>query len=236
MLHKILSAIFENSGRVWGDGFVDDDFSVLSSIRSWDDLDSDQYVRFYGRLAVGDDPVAGSIVTHLSRRVDFLSADPASVSPVQLAFLRDVLRRVREGIVGPAPGEAICLFAFLTGIHPAYVWSDAFPTHERDTAAGWLGVLASRRPAFMPIEVADYLMDVIDVQAGRIALRDPAIAALIVGKVDLHDLKICARDRQDNVMRIMRPAPLIDRNPRGAAIFPALPRWRTAKPSIVSDR
>ena len=119
-----------------------------------------------------------------------------------------------DGIVGQIDRQALerarpagtALFAYLTAIHPAYLWPTAAVSHERDAAAAWLGIVSRGRPAFMTEEVAQFFVDVITVQEGRIAIRDRQIALFAGMASPLKRLLRGAEARLRGEMTIIRHA------------------------------
>jgi hypothetical protein len=70
-------------------------------------------------------------------------------------------------------------FAFLTGLHPAYLWPEIEILPSWGATAAWLGELSRRGRAFMPPEVADYLNDALTERHGRTFVLDASLANLL---------------------------------------------------------
>jgi hypothetical protein len=70
-------------------------------------------------------------------------------------------------------------FAFLTGFHPAYLWSRAEILPSWGATAAWLGELSRKGRAFMSAEVADYLIDAVTQMHGRTLVRDVSLSGLL---------------------------------------------------------
>ncbi len=121
----------------------------------------------------------------------------------ELSALRFVDGLVCDIIAGrPAPFNPAtsARFAFHAGLHPLYVWPEASSTHERDTAAGWLGHLSRRRRAFMPVEVAHHLVDAVATSIdGTNFFRDPDLAPLSADLGDIASIGLAARARLQGV-------------------------------------
>ena len=148
-----------------------------------------------GAPAASRSPLAVSMAISLWDRVCRLARpapEPAdsAVDQAALALLEAVLAAVRTDTVGDVGFRQAATFAFLSGIHPAYLWPAAALAQERHAAAGWLGIVGGGRPALMPADVADYMLDVITCRDGRpIAVRDGEMADLVrAARVDLGDL------------------------------------------------
>ena len=69
-------------------------------------------------------------------------------------------------------------FAFLTGLHPAYMWPEAEVLTHWGATAAWLGELARHGGAWMPPEVAEFLADALTRKEGRTVWRDSSLAGL----------------------------------------------------------
>ena len=116
--------------------------------------------------------------------------------PADADFLRRVVSPERSFA---ADAWDMARFAYLTGVHPAYVWPQAATLAEWGAAAAWLGALARHGAAFLPEEVAEYFADVAPADAeGGATIRDPLIADLARRCVDLPALLSAVRRRRDD--------------------------------------
>jgi hypothetical protein len=94
-----------------------------------------------------------------------------------LLFADNLLWRVKNDAVGRFSEKKAASIAFVTGIHPFYFWPETLPSHERFTAIGWLGYLNRGRRAYMPIDIAQYFVDVIQANRdGQLLVRDASAA------------------------------------------------------------
>ncbi len=94
-----------------------------------------------------------------------------------LDALVPVRSALQRGEVLPFSEPRALAIAFYAAIHPAYLWPAALAFHECATATGWLGVVARRRPALMPLDVATFLGGAIDLrEANHGRLHDGRLA------------------------------------------------------------
>ncbi len=97
----------------------------------------------------------------------------------------------------PPYAESLGLgLAFHAGIHPAYLWDEAFPSHECGMAVGWLGIVARGRSAMLPLDIAGLLAEAIDLRDDRTSRpRDPRLAFCPLSAAQWASLGLAARRR-----------------------------------------
>ena len=122
-----------------------------------------------------------------------------------LALVDLVLCCLRAGQGMPFEPGTTAAFAFASGIHPSNIWPEAITSVERDSTAGWLGIVERGRAALMPADIADYLLDVIEADAGRDrSSRDPLMSDLIDPVGGAARLRRAALDRARGAAVVMR--------------------------------
>ena len=199
--------------RIWGDGFVDDDWRELTRVRDWRQVSTDELVRLFPALVPTDGRAPAPVAALVLAQVEAIDAGQnserhrrptpsADSSPADAAFLR-------RSVSPESPCDAdlwdMARFAYLTGVHPAYVWPQAATLAGWGATAAWLGALARRGAAFVPTEVAEYFADVAPVGPdGAAAIRDPLIADLVRRCADPVDLLRAVRRRRDGSSVIVR--------------------------------
>ena len=121
-------------------------------------------------------------VACLLRQMGLLRTSPERLASERrlLALLDDTLCQIQRGLVPAWTEDGDVLFAFGSGIHPAYLWPESAIAPARGCTAAWLGHLDRGRTALMPEAVADYLLDAV-LDGSRAA--DRSLAAM-VGSVD----------------------------------------------------
>jgi hypothetical protein len=198
---------------IWGDGFVDDDWRELTRVREWSRVSTDELVRLFpGLVPAGGGRASAAIVAFLTEQATAIDADlnanrpnrPTgwAASAADAEFLR---RAASPDSPRDVTASDMARFAYLTGVHPAYVWPQAATLAEWGAAAAWLGALSRRGAAFLPEEVAEYFADVASVNAdGDVTLRDPLIADLARRCVDPVELLRAVRRRREGVAAVVR--------------------------------
>jgi len=208
--------------RIWGDGFASDDWRQLARVRDWRQISADELVRLFPALAAvdrGAPPPVAAIALARAAAIDAETAPARSSRPPGAATAADA-EFLRRAVSSASPPDAdlwdMARFAYLTAVHPAYVWPQAGVLAGWGAAAAWLGALSRRGAAFLPEEVAEYLVDVgpADADSGA-TIRDPLIADLARRCVDPAQLLQAARRRRDGATVIVRRRPDI----RGEARF-----------------
>ena len=198
--------------KIWGDGFADDDWRELTRVRDWSRVATDELVRLFPALVPTSARPPAAIVTVVTERATAIDAELNADRPnrptgwAASAADAEFLRRVAS-CESPRDVAAsdMARFAYLTGIHPAYVWPQAAALAEWGAAAAWLGALSRRGAAFLPEEVAEYFVDVASINAeGEVTLRDPLIADLTRRCVDPAELLRAVRRRRDGVAAVVR--------------------------------
>jgi hypothetical protein len=198
--------------KIWGDGFADDDWRELTRVREWSRVSTDELVRLFPALVPTSGRPPAAIVAILTERATAIDADlNADRSNRQTGWSAgaadaEFLRRVASS---DSPRDAatsdMARFAYLTGIHPAYVWPQAAALAEWGAAAAWLGALSRRGAAFLPEEVAEYFVDGASINAdGDVTLRDPLIADLARRCVDPAELLRAVRRRREGAAAVVR--------------------------------
>ena len=181
---------------VWGDGFADDGWAEALAVTDWHQVSPDEHLRLFPRLVAGAGAGAPSaaVLARVAASMDVarrgsargmkglaaLRDGPPLAAPVgddTLAMLDGI---VREGWAGHLPGfveTTAFALAFVARLHPAYLWPEAAASAGSLTAAGWIGVLATGRPALMPLEIAEILTDIVRSERPSAGcLRDPRFA------------------------------------------------------------
>ncbi len=106
-----------------------------------------------------------------------------------LLFLDGVLSESRAGPPSEIGESAMTRFASLSGIHPAYFWKSGLLSHQRETAAAWLGILKRGRAALIPLDVAEYLLSVVgEGDDGQLIVSDQAISMLLRGAISVEQI------------------------------------------------
>jgi hypothetical protein len=98
-----------------------------------------------------------------------------------LLFADELLWRAQNNTIGRFGERKAASTGFVTGIHPFYFWPEALPMHERFAAIGWLGYLNRGRRAYMPIDIAEYFLDIIQSDAADQLIVNDASAAFFLG-------------------------------------------------------
>jgi len=198
--------------KIWGDGFADDDWRELTRVREWSRVSTDELVRLFPALVPTCGRPPAAIVTILTEQATAIDANLNANRPnrqsgwAASAADAEFLRRAASS-ESPRDVAAsdMARFAYLTGIHPAYVWPQAATLAEWGAAAAWLGALSRRGAAFVPEEVAEYFADVASINPdGDVTLRDPLIADLARRCVDPAELLRAVRRRREGVAAVVR--------------------------------
>jgi hypothetical protein len=176
----------------WEEGFASDPVAMTAAVRRWDELAEGESVRFFPALRVRAEGPQAELTRRVLRRADEVEADCAE-NVEDAAWLRRLVRT--EGARGEACDLAtMARFAYLTGVHPAYLWPEAECLPYWGATAAWLGELARRGRAWMPPEVAEYLADALARQGERTVWRDASLAGLAPEAL-LSELSAAARRR-----------------------------------------
>jgi hypothetical protein len=227
--------ISRRNTAVWGDGFVNDGWWEMAAVKDWAAVSTDEYVRLFPALVPRDGRIPESLYRHVqekvaSRAVQLQNSEKRSgidrhaesiakaraEEGAAIRFLSDILYLAGNDSLASADttAAAATTFGYLTCVHPAYLWPFAVVSHERETTAAWLGVVGGGRAALMPIEVAEYLLDVIECRDGQPAkARDSQIAGMIAQSASLDELWRAARQRclgNSMIVRRRRGATQID--------------------------
>lgn len=186
---------------IWGDGFADDGWVELAQVRCWSRVSRDECVRLFPALAPQDGRIPQAVLAIIATRTEeIVAVSRAARRPERQGSISRWLgvrdRRapvateedaqwLRDVVAAPANPELhsdmrnIARFAYLSGVHPAYVWSSAVCLAYWGTTAAWLGVLARSDRAYMPIEVAEYVVDTVAEINGVVVVKDSSLADLI---------------------------------------------------------
>lgn len=133
------------------------------------------------RLPLGDNGCGGRAVT--------TTLSGAAASTADAEFLRSVVSPEAAGATCDGGEHDMVRFAYLTGVHPAYFWPAVATLANWGATAAWLGAMARCGAAPILEEVADYLADLMLLGPDGFAkIRDPLIANLVCGNVDLAEL------------------------------------------------
>jgi hypothetical protein len=182
----------------WGEGFASDPVAMTAAVRRWGELAEGEAVRFFPALRIRAEGPPAELKRRVLRRADEI--DSAAGDPADCAqYVKDAewLRRLVR--TQETRGEACDLatmarFAFLTGLHPAYLWPQAECLTYWGATAAWLGELSRRGRAWMPPEVAEYLADALARDGERTVWRDASLAGLAPEAL-LSELSAAARRR-----------------------------------------
>lgn len=170
---------------VWGEGFASDVSLHMATVRDWAELTEGEGVRFFPSLRRhGDNPPPQLVVQVLARAAQIESVGRAGDAGWVLetsedaTWLRSIVTssEIRRGI---RDLRLMARFAFLTGLHPAYLWPEVEILPNWGTTAAWLGELSRRGRARMPPEVADFLGDALAREQGRTVCRDASLAEIL---------------------------------------------------------
>lgn len=229
--------------RIWGDGFASDALSEIAAVRDWEELAEGEEVRFFPALRSRGGEPPPPLAARVFERAETLEKSAKSSAgrdrktwrlnaraegkPVWPLVTSEDATWLRSLVVSADARRAVDLrlmarFAFLTGIHPAYLWAEVETLPSWGTTAAWLGEFSRRRRALMPPEVAEYLSDALAETAGRVVVRDPSLADLICDEAMASVLFAAAKQR---LAGESAPAhwPSLD----GFGLFPPFPAaWR----------
>jgi hypothetical protein len=229
---------------IWGDGYADDEWSEVARVRSWRQISRDECVRLFPALMPADGQIPDAVVAIVAARVQEIEAASRSSEPLQpgsriFRWLRLRPRDpeapeatqadaqwLKDVVASSATAELrsdtydMAKFAYLTGVHPAYVWPAALCLANWGATAAWLGALARFGRAMMPIEVAEYLVDVVAETNGVLVLRDPLLGDFIRRNLRPADLLRAAR------RRLRRPSVVVRRRPFEARKLAPGATWR----------
>ncbi len=141
-----------------------------------------------------------------------------------VTFIDAVLSELDDDTLRDFDPEDAGTFAYTTGIHPAYLWPQALPSHELFTAIGWLGHYQRRRPVTMPIDVVDYFADtILRGPDGIAALREPLFARYLQSRDAIEDVWQAVQRRRaivDPGARYLAAAPRDLRQPSSIRLRP----------------
>lgn len=249
---------------VWGDGFADETWTDIVRTRSLDDYADDELIRFFPNAGRAGAPamkrlhamVATRLASQRGRRRHTEDAKRIPSMPIRLwrflqqrrpasrdalacedralAFLSTMMPRLESAAGGGFDPALATTFAFHAGLHPAYVWPEALLSHERETAAGWLGLLSRGRPALVPLDVADYLVDILKLGAcGSFTVTDGTFGVLLrEAGLDLKHLHGCLQRRIRGDVFVMRRGSMrpVERSRPGILVSAHEPRAERVLP------
>ena len=125
------------------------------------------------------------------------------------AELKALLNALRLGITPGYESKLAASLAFWIGLHPLYIWQEALLSHEMFLTLGWLGHVRHRGGAWMPAAVAEYLVDVIAIDAvGFHNVNEPLVAEVVTGQAMRIAVASASEDRLRQDEAFLRwPAP-----------------------------
>jgi hypothetical protein len=124
------------------------------------------------------------------------------------AFLRKVVRDAPQAAMEGVCERDMARFAFLTGVHPAYIWPAAAVLAYWGTALAWLGALSRCGFALMPEEVAEYFGDeLILASNGAARVRNSLLADFVHQTLDPGQLLRAVRQRKRGARVVLRHRP-----------------------------
>jgi hypothetical protein len=216
---------------IWGDGFAEDDWCELLRIREGSFVGEDEFVRLFPSLVPAGGYVGGQVreivVARASAIMEMAGSTPeyskgfrwnerlsrlCASRPVTTSFGAgddaDFLRSLVSEDPSPVQLDAnepdMARFAYLTGVHPAYLWPAAATLAYWGTAVAWLGSLARCGAAMVPIEVADYFSETLVADVDRSVRHcDPLIAEYVSKNVDTCKLLRAVERRRDGATAIV---------------------------------
>lgn len=226
---------------IWGDGYADDDWSEVARVRNWRQVSREECVRLFPALMSSDGQVPDAVVAIVAARAREIEAAALSSQRLRLGvgvfrwlrprhpdapeatladaqWLKDVVAS-RDTAELRTDTCDMAKFAYLSGVHPAYVWPAALCLANWGATAAWLGALARFGRAMMPIEVAEYLVDVVAETNGVVVVKDPLLGDFIRRNLRPTDLLRAAR------RRLRRPSVVVRRRPSEAREFCAGATW-----------
>ena len=195
---------------VFGDGFAFDSMMQAAVVSDAADLSEGEAVRFFpGLRRRGDLPP--ELTNHVFRRAAQIEQRTAAAEVIEFEGKQNELERQFDARVARPAGwpaetseDALWLrslvntkiarseirdlrlmarFAFLTGIHPAYLWPEVEVLPSWGATAAWLGEFSRRGRALMLPEVAEFLSDALTQTRGRTILRDPSLSHLLINEL-----------------------------------------------------
>ena len=185
---------------IWADGFASDALNEIAAVRNWKELAEGEEVRFFPALRSRGGQPPPPLANRIHERAEILErgakavagrdrktrrlgakAEGGSVWPLvtseDATWLRSLV--ISTDARRNVDLRLMARFAFLTGLHPAYLWTEVETLPSWGTTAAWLGEFSRRRRALMPPEVAEYLSDALAETAGRVVVRDASLSELI---------------------------------------------------------
>jgi hypothetical protein len=204
---------------VWGDDFASDGLFELVAVSQWAQLAEGESVRLFPALIVRFDELDPELSKRVFERADQIDEQASRLASEEVAGPRKRSRasRANKGLwPKPTREDAIWLrsliaardvrnrvtdlrmmarFAFLTGLHPAYMWSDVEVLPGWGATAAWLGEFSRHHRAFMPPEVAEYFVDALSPIGGTVVMCDDALSPLLCD-VNLPPLLLTAAKRR----------------------------------------
>ncbi len=201
--------------RICGDGFVDHDSRDLPRVRDWSLVTTDELSdgRAHAPVAELVATQAEAIDASLRETIGALSVDwlGSGESRGGDRAQRRTARRVRPPPSSCAASSRasrpadMARFAYLTGVDPAYVWPQGATLAAWGATAAWLGALAHRGAAYIPVEVAEYISDVAPLDPdGVTSIRDPLIGDRVRRCADPAELLRAVRRRYDELSIVVR--------------------------------
>ncbi|HLH51118.1 MAG TPA: hypothetical protein VKV96_17400 [Roseiarcus sp.] len=201
---------------IWGDGFASDAMNEIAAVRDWEELAEGEEVRFFPALCCRGGAPPPRLVDRVLQRAEILERSTRSAAgrdrkiwrfsareeakPVWPLVTSEDATWLRSLVISADARRNVDLrlmarFAFLTGLHPAYLWVEIETLPNWGTTAAWLGEFSRRGRALMPPEVAEYLSDALAETAGRVVVRDPSLSDLICGEAMASALLAAAKQR-----------------------------------------
>lgn len=167
------------SKPIWGDGFSGDGWRELLQVSDWNFVSTDEYARYFPRLPNPDRGVLAWAETTATKRLRRRSRSQRGVEHSPENDVGRCIQASRDKQV-PAYDEDIAAnFAYLTSLHPAYLWPSALCSHGLFTALAWFGHLSDGRKAFMTADLAEYFLDVLPRQNRGIRIAEPRLWPIV---------------------------------------------------------
>lgn len=193
MLTGLLALSFgKQLQKVWGDPFADDGWREVARVSDWTSLDESELFRFMPGLRktmsglrppllrsaferCTDRPYG---ISCAARRSKHVAPDGLEDHRQGIALVRRLARQPIENTEPFSERDAVRV-ALVSGVHPAFVWSEALVSHDRFAAFAWLGCLGRARRALLPPEVAGYIVETFQVHGKRITASDTTMSRLL---------------------------------------------------------
>ncbi len=209
------------SQAAWGEDFACDGPVDALAVRNWAQLAPGEAVRFFPALRASGEVVTPQVAERILARAAEIEG---GARPARRTLETRENAQWLRSLVASSPARrsatpsSMARFAFLTGLHPAYVWPEAECLPAWGATAAWLGELTRRGRAIMPLDVAEYLLDVLALRDKGVVVADDTLAELMPDSRLASALLFAARRRlvgqtgpaamptETRVFRVMAPA------------------------------